>query len=56
MNQLTLFEQQVVCDDFTNDDYETPNWLSKAMANLILPTIGDNHDTTSPRTAFALKK
>jgi hypothetical protein len=38
MNQLTLFEQQVICDDFTNDDYETPNWLSKAMANLVLPT------------------
>jgi hypothetical protein len=39
MNQLTLFEgQATVCDDFTNDDYETPNWLSKAMANLVLPT------------------
>jgi hypothetical protein len=39
MNQLTLFEPQViVSDDFTNDDYETPDWLAKAMANLVLPT------------------
>lgn len=37
MNQLTLFPG-VATDDFTNDDYETPNWLSKAMANLVLPT------------------
>lgn len=41
MNQLalSLFEKQVtVSDDFTNDDYETPSWLAKAMANLVLPT------------------
>jgi hypothetical protein len=39
MNQLTLFEEQLtVSDDFTNDDYETPDWLAKAMANLVLLT------------------
>lgn len=39
MNQLTLFGQSVtVSDDFTNDDYETPNWLAAAMANLVIPT------------------
>lgn len=39
MNQLALFEQSVtVSDDFTNDDYETPDWLAAAMANLVLPT------------------
>ncbi len=37
MNQLTLFPG-VATDDFTNDDYETPDWVSKAMANLVLPT------------------
>jgi hypothetical protein len=39
MNQLTLFEAQViVSDDFTNDDYETPDWLAVAMSNLVLLT------------------
>lgn len=39
MNQLTLFEEKLtVSDDFSNDDYETPDWLAIAMANLALPT------------------
>jgi hypothetical protein len=39
MNQLTLFEEQLtVSDDFTNDDYETPDWLAVAMSKLVLPT------------------
>ncbi len=39
MNQLALFEEQVtVSDDFTNDDYETPDWLAVAMSRLVLPT------------------
>ncbi|MFN9053564.1 MAG: hypothetical protein ACK5V6_11330 [Pseudanabaena sp.] len=38
MNQLALFQEQVTTGDFTNDDYETPDWLSKAMANLVLLT------------------
>ena len=25
-------------ESFTNDDYETPDWLAKAMCNLVLPT------------------
>jgi hypothetical protein len=39
MNQLALFEESVtLSDDFTNDDYETPDWLAAAIANLVLPT------------------
>jgi hypothetical protein len=38
VNQLALFQEQVTTGDFTNDDYETPDWLSKAMANLVLLT------------------
>jgi hypothetical protein len=39
MNQLALFQEQVtVSDDFTNDDYETPDWLAVAMSRLVLPT------------------
>jgi len=38
VNQLALFEKQVITDDFTNDDYETPDWLSLAMSGLVLPT------------------
>jgi hypothetical protein len=38
MNQLALFQEQVTTGDFTNDDYETPDWLAVAMSRLVLPT------------------
>lgn len=40
MNQLALFQEQVTTGDFTNDDYETPDWLSLAMSKLVLLTDG----------------
>lgn len=42
MNQLALFEQLVtVSDDFTNDDYENPNWLAAAMARKCYDAVFD---------------
>ena len=38
--ELIPYEKQEIKeeDDFTNDDYETPDWLAKKMAELVLPT------------------
>lgn len=39
MKQLDLFNTaSVVSEDFTTDDYETPNHVARAMANLALPS------------------
>ena len=35
---MQLIEKQEIKDDFTSDDYETPDWLSRTMTKLILPT------------------
>ena len=32
MQQLTLFDTQQVSEDFTSDDYETPDHIAKAIA------------------------
>ena len=40
MQQLTLFDTQQVSEDFTSDDYGTPDHIAKAIAGLILPTDG----------------
>jgi hypothetical protein len=41
MNQMTLdidHEKPVKLEEFTNDDYETPDAIAQAIANLVLPT------------------
>jgi hypothetical protein len=39
MEQLELFElPPVVVEEFTNNDYETPEHIAKAIAGLILPS------------------
>lgn len=38
MQQLTLFDESAPTDEFTNDDYETPDHIAKAMCGLVLPS------------------
>ena len=38
MSQLELFKSSGVSDDFTPDDYETPDRIARSMANLVTPT------------------
>ena len=38
MNQLTLFPLDFVEDDFTPDDYETPDHVAEAISKLLLPS------------------
>lgn len=38
MNQLTLFPLEIFEDNFTPDDYETPDYVAEAMSKLVLPS------------------
>lgn len=39
MRQADLLQEaKVVCDSFTNDDYETPDYEAQMMSKLVLPT------------------
>jgi len=38
MSQLELFNPSPASDDFTPDDYETPDRIARSMANLVIPT------------------
>jgi hypothetical protein len=38
MQQLTLFNTRQSSEEFTPDDYETPDYIAKAICDLVLPT------------------